>query len=100
MSKIRESAKGESCTIRSSWCNEDRDTTVWCHAPSGILFGRGMNHKSDDILGCYGCSSCHDVIDGRSHIHETDFEGRRTMFLRGFTVSLRILREKGLVVTP
>lgn len=100
MSKITQSARQEECTIRSPWCNFDRDTTVWCHAPSGLEFGRGANVKSHDAIGCYGCSQCHDTIDGRAHIHETTFEQRRSMFLRGFCASFEMLIEKGLVVIP
>lgn len=89
MSKITESANGESCTLRTPWCNERPDTTVWCHAPAGQVFGRGTSHKSHDLLGCY---------DGRAHINDTTAEERRTMFLRGFVASLPMLIDKGLVV--
>lgn len=99
MSKITESARGEPCTIRTPWCtpSTDNDTTVYCHAPSGMVFGRGSSLKSPDLIGAYGCHPCHDVIDGRAHIHETTYEERRTMFLRGFGLTIRLLIAKGLV---
>jgi hypothetical protein len=96
--KITKSANGRSCTIRSPWCNDRTDTTVWCHAPSGMVFGRGISHKSLDPIGCYGCCECHDAIDARNHVNETTYEERRTMFLRGFGVSFRLLLDQGLVV--
>lgn len=100
MSRITESANGEACTVRSPWCNGDSSTVVWAHAPSGQFFGKGASLKGEDLVGCYACHECHSAIDGRSHINETTFEERRTMFLRGFGESLRILIMKGLVVTP
>lgn len=100
MSKITKSAKGEACTVRSPWCNEDSSTVVWAHAPSGMVFGKGTSIKGDDAVGCYACYECHSAIDGRTHVLGTTYEERRTMFLRGFGKSFRILIEKGLVVIP
>lgn len=100
MSKITESANGEACTVLGPWCNERTDTTVWAHAPSGMCFGKGTSLKGEDAVGCYACHPCHDTIDGRAHVLETTYEERRTMFLRGFGTSFRILLMKGLVVIP
>lgn len=30
---IRASARGQTCTMRSDWCNHDPSTVVFCHAP-------------------------------------------------------------------
>jgi hypothetical protein len=100
VSKITESANQESCTVRSPWCNGDPATVVWAHAPSGSVFGKGTSIKGEDAIGCYACDACHSAIDGRSHINETTFEERRTMFLRGFGESFRLLIIKGLIVIP
>ncbi len=60
--KLRESARGEECTLRiHPYCNGDPATTVLCHLPSGS----GWGQKSPDWFAVYGCSSCHDIIDGR-----------------------------------
>src|SRR4051812_49420808 len=65
MSKITESARNEMCQIRLACiCNYDRATTVWCHA-AGSAAGKGIGMKAHDLLGAYGCSSCHDVVDRR-----------------------------------
>lgn len=65
MSKITESARGESCTVRlPGVCNRNPETTVLAHI-NGIRFGHGTGQKVSDIHGAYCCSSCHDVIDGR-----------------------------------
>lgn len=63
--KLRDSARGEECTLRiHPYCNGNPETTVLCHLPSGS----GMGQKSPDWFAVYGCSSCHDIIDGR-HNH-------------------------------
>lgn len=62
--KITKSARDEDCTIvLDRICNRNPETTVLCHLPSG-----GMGIKSDDRHGAYGCSSCHDEVDGRTRI--------------------------------
>jgi len=58
--KIRQSAKGESCTLRLTNCSSN-ETVVFCHAPSKY---KGMGTKSDDFWGAYGCSNCHAIADG------------------------------------
>jgi hypothetical protein len=64
VSKITESAHDQVCELRIPFvCNHDRATTVWCHR-NGAVF-KGIGAKSEDILGAYGCSSCHDVYDRR-----------------------------------
>ena len=66
MSKFTESAKDQMCTFQiPGVCNGDPDTSVLCHLPDGSGTGH-MAGKGDDYLcGAIGCSSCHDVIDGR-----------------------------------
>lgn len=60
-SKIRRSAQGQDCTIRiPGVCNGNPETTVLCHLPGG-----GIGAKRSDIHGAYGCSACHDAVDGR-----------------------------------
>lgn len=60
---LRESAQGQECTFQIvGVCNYDPATTVLCHLPDE---SSGMGMKSDDICAAFGCSSCHDVVDGR-----------------------------------
>lgn len=62
---IRDSAKGEDCTVRiPGVCNSDPATVVWSHYPENAA-GKGMGTKSLDAAGCYACATCHDVVDGR-----------------------------------
>ena len=61
--KIRNSARGEDCTFQIvGVCNYDTETTVLCHLNTSR---KGMGIKSMDYFGVYGCSDCHNVIDGR-----------------------------------
>jgi hypothetical protein len=64
VSKLRKSAKGRECQIRiPGVCNGNPETTVLCHLPGG-----GMGAKVPDIHAAFGCSACHDVVDGRMRI--------------------------------
>lgn len=60
MSKIRKSAKGQTCSLRLGNCSSD-ETVVLAH----IGKNRGMGHKCADYFAVYACSNCHDIIDGR-----------------------------------
>ncbi|ATI65623.1 DUF1364 domain-containing protein [Edwardsiella tarda] len=60
----RESARGQGCTLQiPGICNGDPQTVVLCHLASPM---HGMGYKSDDFWAVYGCSACHDVLDGRA----------------------------------
>lgn len=43
-------------------CKQDKETTVWAHAPSQF---KGWALKSPDHWGAWLCSDCHDWLDGR-----------------------------------
>jgi len=82
---LRESARGEACTLQIvGICNHDRTTTVLAHLPSD---SHGMAKKSDDISAAYSCSSCHDAVDRRRQAcwNEDDvceFENHREWYMR------------------
>ena len=61
---IRCAARGQDCTLRLAVCNFDPDTTVLCHS-NFLADGKGMGLKAPDSAACFGCSDCHDVLDGR-----------------------------------
>ena len=82
MSKIRKAAKGEACTLNiAGVCNYNPDTVVLCHFPSE---GHGMGLKSHDLSAGFGCSSCHDAIDGRVDVgllpEDKEYYMRRSQF--------------------
>ena len=56
---IRKSAQGQTCTMRSDWCEGRIDTVVFCHLPVRRFGLGGMGMKVPDIFGYYGCHQCH-----------------------------------------
>ena len=95
---IRDSARGESCSIRiTGACNNNPATTVWCHLP-GIDGDRGMGLKALDHCGAYGCASCHDVLDGRAPLPAgATRQSVMLDFFFGHMRSLVRLAQKGLL---
>ena len=91
-SKLRRLASGRDCQIRvDGVCNGDSNTVVLCHLPGG-----GMGTKSDDLLAAYGCSNCHDSVDGRSktpHSRET----LMLWHLQGVIRTQQILIDEGVI---
>lgn len=56
--------------------------------------------KSTDLLGAYGCSSCHDVYDRRRNAPEgISRDMVELWFWEGHARSIVKLIEKGLIVT-
>lgn len=94
MSKLRKSAKGENCTLQiHPYCNGNPETVVLCHLPSE---GKGMALKSPDHWAAYGCSNCHNIIDGRWNTDLSDAEILRCM-MRGLYRTQEQLINKGLI---
>lgn len=70
---------------------------VWCHA-IGQAAGKGIGMKVPDLLGAYGCQSCHDIVDRRKFVkHLTRMEIEHA-FYEGVMRSQRILIDDGVVV--
>ena len=72
--KLRASARNQKCSLGLfPYCNEDSSTVVLCHIGSS---SKGMGIKSEDWFGVFGCSACHDIIDGRkrSNISEQELQ--------------------------
>jgi hypothetical protein len=93
---IRDSARGQGCTVRL-WgvCNHDQTTTVFAHV-TGVRFGHGMGKKTN--LGAYCCSACHDIFDGRKKIPDwLDKESVNLAFYEGVIETTQILITKGLL---
>ena len=97
--KIRASARGEDCQIRiPGVCNFDPETTVLCHLPDGT--GGKMGGKSNDLCSVYGCSDCHDEIDGRTNnaiSNGYDSTSVKVFAYEGHMRTLNKFVEKGLV---
>jgi len=105
MSKIRQSAKGETCTFNlPGVCNHNPETVVLCHAPHP---DKGMGIKGPDSWAAYGCSNCHAEMDGQTHRYfhgvmvETGFLGsglrRIELWHEAIRETQRRLIKKGLM---
>lgn len=64
-SPIRKAARNQECTLRFPGCNYNTETTVLCHS-NELSDGKGMGLKAPDTAAAFGCSACHDVLDGRA----------------------------------
>lgn len=98
MTPIRKSARGEECTLQiPGVCNSNPETTVLCHS-NALADGKGMGLKAPDTAACYGCSACHDVLDGRAPrpawLTLLLLDGA---FVRARAATHEILRKKGLI---
>jgi hypothetical protein len=91
MSKIRRSAKGESCTLRWPGCLHDTyGAIVLAHLPHPA---KGMGNKGPDFHAIYACSRCHDILDRRDRCMEVDWRD----VLRALAETQARLVEKGLM---
>lgn len=95
---IRQSARGEECTLLIPHvCNHNSETVVWAHS-NFHEHGKGMGLKAKDEFGCYACSSCHAVLDGQAPrpagVSKYDIE---SYFYQAMYRSRIILRNKGLL---
>jgi hypothetical protein len=92
--KIRRSARGQMCTLQIyPHCNNDTETTVLCHLNTSR---KGVGLKSLDYFAVYGCSECHNVIDGRVKTEIPREEIWRCQ-LRALERTWAILIEDGLI---
>ena len=92
--KIRKSARDEDCCLQiHPYCNGNPETVVLCHLNSD---GKGWAIKSPDWFGVYGCSDCHDVIDGRRQTELDEAELLKCQ-MRGLYRTWQRLIEKGLI---
>lgn len=87
--KLRDSAHGESCTLRLDGCRNDRDTVVLAHLPCGQ---KGIGMKSPDMMGVYACYHCHAIIDGPKR-----WEVPARDYLRALAETQMMFIEKGLM---
>lgn len=70
--KLRNSAKGQDCTLRlPGTCNFNPETTVLAHLESGQ---KGVGMKGPDNIAAFLCANCHSFYDSfqRSQIPASD----------------------------
>lgn len=81
---IRAMARGMPCMYRiPGVCNHNPETTVWCHSDA-LEDNKAKGTKSDDDLGAFGCSACHEYtmstkLDRDEKFRLQRLANRRTM---------------------
>jgi len=61
---LRQSARGETCTLRLPGCQGGTETTILAHLR---FFGwAGIAQKPHDFLAVFACQHCHDIVDRRA----------------------------------
>ncbi|WP_426070197.1 nuclease domain-containing protein [Janthinobacterium sp. DSP2-3-3] len=97
MTPIRRAARGQDCTLRLAVCNFDPDTTVLCHS-NFLADGKGMGLKTPDTAAAFGCSACHDVLDGRrTRPADLSMAGLEAAFRAAVSTTHEILKAEGLL---
>lgn len=98
MTPIRKSARGEDCMMGiPGVCNRDPATTVLCHS-NQLADGKGLGLKAPDTKACYGCSACHDVLDGRAPMPAWMTRDQLlAIFTAAMVLTHSILKKKGLM---
>ena len=92
--QITDAAKGKACTLNLvNVCNYHAETTSACHLPDG---SGGSNRLTGPLSIAFGCSDCHDQIDGRTKQVITD-EDMEFYMRRGMMRTLVILHNDGLI---
>lgn len=96
-SPIRQAARMQECTLRYPVCNFDPATTVLCHS-NRLEDGKGMGIKAPDSAAAFGCSRCHDLLDGRMPIPSgMTYEDVQLGFDRGREKTHVILKKLNLL---
>ncbi|WP_280041990.1 nuclease domain-containing protein [Pseudomonas sp. Hg5Tf] len=90
--KLRDSARGQACTLRLSGCGHDDGTVVLAHIPCGQ---KGMGMKGPDMIACFACDNCHSIIDGRRRGEYTDAD-----LIRALAETQLIWIKQGLMRVP
>ena len=93
MSKLTKLARGRECQVRLPCCNHNTETTVLAHYRLAGTCGIGI--KPNDLQGAWACSACHDEIDRRTRLSESEFV--RLAHAEGVLRTIDILIKDGLL---
>lgn len=98
MTPIRKAARNQECTLQfPGICNRDPATTVLCHSNS-LADGKGIGLKAPDEKACFGCSACHDVLDGRRpRPTGLTYDAMQKKFYHAVECTHEVLRPLGLL---
>lgn len=90
---LRESARGQDCTLRLPGCDGGGETTVLAHLP---FSGTGMGTKATDTAAVYACYSCHQQLDGHAPL-QVDYETLLEQCLRAHAETQQRQVEAGII---
>ena len=92
---LRNAAKGQECQIRiPGVCTHNPETTVLAHIRMAGVSGMGL--KSNDLIGAWACSTCHDACDRRTHTY-LNADQVRLWHLEGMVRTIDQLAKQGLI---
>lgn len=95
--KIRQAAKGQTCTLNvPGVCRQDKSTVVLCHLSTRR---KGTGNKSPDLVAVDGCNRCHDWLDGRAFRGIAEQE-RDTIILKALKETLMRRINQNLITLP
>jgi hypothetical protein len=97
MTPARANARGQDCTLQLPGCQNDTATVVLCHLRQFGGGGAGMKPHDSEAIFC--CVTCHDCLDGRTHLipelaHELNWE----RIARALVATLRAQRAAGVLI--
>lgn len=94
--RITKAARGRDCLVRiPGVCNGNHETTVLAHYR--MAGTNGMGCKPNDLQGAWACSSCHDLIDGRTHHPDYNQFDTQHMHMEGCFRTIDALVREGIV---
>lgn len=99
MTPARKAAKGQPCTLRFPGCypGPENEQVQLCHLR--MFGGGGTGLKPHDSEAVFGCTHCHDVLDGRRRlIPELAGELNWERIARAWAETLRLQRAAGVLI--
>ncbi len=91
---LRTYARGKECQIRLPGCLPGEETVSLCHIRTPTT---GGSQKEHDLLGAWGCESCHAIVDGRKMLHKWDKKDIEIAFHEAIVRTQKELIERGIV---
>lgn len=93
---VTQSARDQECTLQiAGFQCAPKETVVLAHIPLPGNHGTGL--KPDDLCACYGCATCHALLDGRMPGLAKWSADWFFYALRGLARTLRALYDEGIL---
>lgn len=99
MTPARRNAKGQPCTLHFPGCcsGPNNERVQLCHLR--MFAGGGVGLKPHDSEAVFGCTHCHDIVDGRTKpIVPMTPEYFWERIARAIVETLRLQRAAGIII--